>query len=551
MDVAAVAAAHQRQQRALAARVAREVADLWAGMDPADLDRAWAAAGPRILALVASGQTLAAAVADPYVDDALAAQGVTAPSAGEVNPGALAGVASDGRDLSSLLYEPVITTKAAIGAGADPASALVGGLMQLDMITRTQVADAGRVATGVAMAARPAVGGYIRVLSPPSCSRCAILAGKRYRWNAGFDRHPRCDCTAVPAAGPAADELITNPKAYFHSLSRADQDRLFTKAGAEAIRSGADIGQVVNARSGMYTASGRRFTTSSTSRRGVTRGRVRLMPEQIYAEAGDNREEAIRLLRHHGYLRGEPTASVSAPARRPSLADHVASGEASTRRLGGGISAETELVTFNDGTQAVRKRVTNQWIRDPVESADAEELASILLRRAGVIAPEVYRAGADTIYMELMPGEVADEHWPLGTQGSARVDDEINAFVSTLAGRRLGLLDQVILNTDRNSGNWTVEGAFPGAIDHGGAFAEPISGYTEADILRTVRGPNNRFAYRLYYRYTPADVEVIRGFMNDVRSDFERVGRRAWWDAAMRRLDVLASQARGTEPLWP
>jgi hypothetical protein len=30
---------------------------------------------------------------------------------------------------------------------------------------------------------------------------------------------------------------------------------------------------------------------------------VRLMPEQIYVEAGGNRHEAIRLLRVHGYIR--------------------------------------------------------------------------------------------------------------------------------------------------------------------------------------------------------------------------------------------------------
>jgi hypothetical protein len=29
---------------------------------------------------------------------------------------------------------------------------------------------------------------------------------------------------------------------------------------------------------------------------------VRLMPEEIYREAGSNRPEAVRLLRLHGYL---------------------------------------------------------------------------------------------------------------------------------------------------------------------------------------------------------------------------------------------------------
>lgn len=72
---------------------------------------------------------------------------------------------------------------------------------------------------------------------------------------------------------------------------------MFGKAGAEAIRSGADMAAVVNARRGMYTAAdGRKYT-----REAATRRRLRLMPEQIFREAKD-RDDAIRLLRLHGYI---------------------------------------------------------------------------------------------------------------------------------------------------------------------------------------------------------------------------------------------------------
>ncbi len=73
---------------------------------------------------------------------------------------------------------------------------------------------------------------------------------------------------------------------------------MFGKAGAEAIRAGADIGSVVNARRGMYTAAGGRLYTRS----GATRTRRRMMPEQIVREATD-RDDTLRLLRLHGYLR--------------------------------------------------------------------------------------------------------------------------------------------------------------------------------------------------------------------------------------------------------
>lgn len=85
-------------------------------------------------------------------------------------------------------------------------------------------------------------------------------------------------------------------------MSTAEQDKAFGKAGAEAIRNGANISQVVNARRGMYTAGGTDYTRTSTTRRGQTRGRARLMPEAIFKQAAGDRAEAIRLLRQHRYI---------------------------------------------------------------------------------------------------------------------------------------------------------------------------------------------------------------------------------------------------------
>lgn len=298
-----VADRHYQLQVALAAGVASQVGAVWDGMDVAELDRSWlAGAGARIVALVTAGQWLAAGQSEPYVAQVLAAQGIDPASAEALVPGALSGVASDGRDLSSLMYEPVITVKTQVKAGQTSRAATAAARIQLDMITRTQVADAGRVGDQVAMVHRKQVAGYVRLLVPPSCSRCVILAGRRYSWNAGFERHPRCDCRHIPTAEDEAGDLRTDPKAYFDSLSEAEQDRTFTKAGAQAIRDGADMAKVVNARRGMYTAGGKKYTTEGATRRG-RRGTARLMPEQIYREAGNDRDEAIRLLRLHGYLR--------------------------------------------------------------------------------------------------------------------------------------------------------------------------------------------------------------------------------------------------------
>jgi hypothetical protein len=138
-------------------------------------------------------------------------------------------------------------------------------------------------------------------------------------WRTAFRRHPSCSCSTLPSDRTEGREHVADPKAYFDSLSPAEQDRVFTKSGAQAIRDGADIGRVVNARrkaSGMSTATeGQRrrlktvnvhgsdlFITSELSLTGPQGQKlVRLMPEQLYRQA-KSPEDAIRLLKIHGYL---------------------------------------------------------------------------------------------------------------------------------------------------------------------------------------------------------------------------------------------------------
>jgi hypothetical protein len=270
-------------------------------VDPDRILLSWHQQLAGVLSVVSSAQGIAAAGSGVYVDDALEAQGAAAAAQGRVAPARFAGVASDGRDLMSLLQQPAITALIAIKGGATVPRSLAVGRLELDMIVRTQVADAGRVADGVAVAARPKVAGYVRMVSAGACSRCIVLAGKHYRWNKGFLRHPQCHCRHIPAAEDTAADLRTDPRKTFDAMSPAEQDKTFTKAGAQAIRDGADMGRVVNAQRGMYSAGGRQFTTEATTRRGINRP-VRLMPEQIYIEAHGNRDEAIRLLRLHGFI---------------------------------------------------------------------------------------------------------------------------------------------------------------------------------------------------------------------------------------------------------
>lgn len=302
MSVELVAQAHYAQRAAVSTAVAVTAAELWAQVSLSAIAASWQALVAVLSAAVGAGQRRAAVPAAQYVADVAAAAGRASDQAGGLVPESLVGVASDGRDLTSLLYRPAVATLTAIGQGTDVETAHRAGGVALDMIVRTQVADAGRAADQVAIVADRTMTGYVRMLQPPSCSRCVVLAGRRYRWNQGFRRHPRCDCVHIPTAEDSADDLRTNPRAYFDSLTPAEQDRAFTAAGAQAIRDGADVARVVNARRAIYTAGGRTFTRDSTTRRGTGR-QVRLTPDQIYIEAGGDRDEALRLLRLHGYIR--------------------------------------------------------------------------------------------------------------------------------------------------------------------------------------------------------------------------------------------------------
>lgn len=317
-DLRAAARQQYVERQLLARRAVIATKHAWSQIDPKGIRGSWhAQVGPVVTHIVTGAQHDSAAMAEPAIRRMLAVQGDQDDPDGAVDPSAFAGTASDGRDLASLLELSNIYSLRRIALGDAPKTALAFGGRWLSKAVATQVVDAGRVAGGVAIASRHHVAGFIRMLDPPSCSRCAILAGAWYRWNAGFERHPGCDCTEIPAAENVAGDYTTDPMAAF----RAEKISDLSKADTAAVNEGADLNQVVNAHRGMYSAGGRKFTREGTTlrgsfgreigRKGATRPageryfRVavpRLTPEQIYREAHGSRDEAIRLLRRFGYL---------------------------------------------------------------------------------------------------------------------------------------------------------------------------------------------------------------------------------------------------------
>ena len=324
------------QQRALAVRLALNTEVLWRRVDPRRIRASWKLVAGQMLALLVTAQQAAAEGAQDYVAAVVAEFGGRSEQEGKLNPAAFAGWAADGRSLESLLELPSITALTEIAAGVPEGHALERGRAQLLRMMSTEVADAGRSAVGASITTNRTCTGYVRVISPPACSRCIVLAGKIYGSAVAFKRHPHCDCVHEPTIRGRRRPHV-DPDEYFRGLSRPEQDRVFGKAGAQAIREGGDMFAIVNARRGVYTtdAYGRRVraTREGTTRRGAfyrqeraavsartgirfARDRIevrqglprfelrtpRLLPEEIYRLA-DNRDEAIAMLRRFGYFR--------------------------------------------------------------------------------------------------------------------------------------------------------------------------------------------------------------------------------------------------------
>lgn len=193
-------------------------------------------------------------------------------------------------------------------------------LAGLDLFVQSEIIAAGADAASVEIVAGPEWTNYVRVLVPPSCDRCTILAGRIYRDLEGFARHPGCDCQHWPVTDWAAAEaagLVTDPEVAFdRGLIRG-----LSKADTQAIRDGADIQEVVNARRGGGTRPRGmtnaitvetfdrtvKATLEGTTKRAAWRKAhpnlpIRLRPESIYEHAKD-RADVLRLLRLYGYIK--------------------------------------------------------------------------------------------------------------------------------------------------------------------------------------------------------------------------------------------------------
>ncbi|MFC4565922.1 hypothetical protein ACFO4E_29055, partial [Nocardiopsis mangrovi] len=208
----------------------------------------------------------------------------------------------------------------------------------------------------------------------------------------------------------------------------------------------------------------------------------------------------------------------------------------------GGPDGSTELMRFANGAQAVYKNTGENT--DSLNRADAEQLGSLVGRAIGANVPGVLRLGENRLLMHFMSGE----------SGYIHDDNPQSPLTHTWDGHVLGLLDLLIANDDRNPGNWLDQGnGRIAGIDHGSAWFR--SEYTPEDPtdLSTM---SNTDAMRPFYDFdgnvwivnplTRADIRWLRTRLAPLRPEFDRLGRTAWFDEMMARLDMLDRHARGT-----
>jgi hypothetical protein len=207
-----------------------------------------------------------------------------------------------------------------------------------------------------------------------------------------------------------------------------------------------------------------------------------------------------------------------------------------------GVQGDTAIVTLPDGTRVVHKTYTYGHADMP----DADELASYTAQAIDAPTPAVARVkGGDPMeeVMGFVPGDTAYDYGKAAAEkentGGYADYDEVNAAVGdvtdqmdeTPEGQRIGLLDYLIGNPDRHTGNWMVSpDGTPVAIDNS-------SGFVYGPGVET----NSPFWHDDAYGWDTADAKQIRASLEELKSQFKRLGHMDWYDAMMARAGELGT----------
>ncbi|GAA1513762.1 hypothetical protein [Brevibacterium permense] len=307
-DVVRAASRHKENTEKLTEAAFEHAGRAWKRVNPGSIVSSWQTLSAGVIGAVMLAQTETIDNSNDYIDFAFNDQNIDGLDA-RLRPGAVVGtMPATGATLDAALAGVAYHALDHIGRGYSTNEAMQTGLVELSKLVQYGVADAGRASSQIRIGSTRQKVGYVRMASLGCCARCSVLAGRYYAWNTGFLRHPHCRCVHIPAQESMADTFATDPYEVFDALTAAEQDRIYTKAGAEAIRNGADMNQVVNSRRGMTTSG--RFTAEGVGRRGYykitseagRRGYSRLSVDEILRRSGSDKERFVSLLTEYGYF---------------------------------------------------------------------------------------------------------------------------------------------------------------------------------------------------------------------------------------------------------
>jgi hypothetical protein len=258
---------------------------------------------------------------------------------------------------------------------------------------------------------------------------------------------------------------------------------------------------------------------------------------------------------------------VEALAKTAQAAGKLADDAPQWRRLSGGQSgAATRMAVLDDGRRVVHKRAPDWGSDESRTQADAEHLASLTGRKLGARVAGAYRDQRDAVWVEHVPGHLVERETKAGRR-------EYDTWLDTIEAKRMGLLDALVGNPDRNDGNMIFDddGRATG-IDHAmsydmlgfhdryktftttpqlerGAVTPADFGPAEGPLLYFVTSGEQRNEWTADNPLTAADVAEVRRRLEELRPDYDKLGRGDWLDRSLEVLDRLAEHAGGTESL--
>jgi len=289
-------------------------------------------------------------------------------------------------------------------------------------------------------------------------------------------------------------------------------------------------------------------------------------------------------------------------ADKQHLVDAVDSGarRAGPYRYSSRDTTRVDLADFGNGSEGV---VTTYLGGDPERDADADQLGSTLARSLGIRGPRKLRVTQDRTVSDLVDGSTWTEreeqilndprayellreldsptfgkdayNYGPAVKATAKMQGEDIAaqrdkMLSSRAGLRAGVLDLLMGVDERDGGTLVLgpDGVTPVQSETAWRYADGRNRPNEVDRASKANGaiaPAQRklaapdlvtwlaFSSLRSWKDNPltrADVVWLRERLDEVRTQFMRLGRRRWWQFAWDRLDAMAAHRAGTVDLF-